>query len=440
MLNKISYFFIFLIIILPLTLITGPAIPDITVTFSSIFFIIYFIIKNEIKNIFDNNLFKFSFIFWFFLLFVSFFAENISLAFRDSIIFIRLLIFPIILYCLILKNKNILDILIGIIFFSVIFVCIDSIYQFLNYNPEYGFGKDIFGFTPNWYGRLTGPFYNELIPGAYVSKLGLLGIVFIFDKFQKIKTQNIIIIIYLSLIGVVTFISGERMSFLTFILGTFLLVIFCRNKRAVFFFSLLSILLLNFFIYKTHPFYNDYKILESTPYHLGLKIEKEYKCNNDQEICKKILNLQPTFIEVLKNFDQSAYGQIYTLSLEMFNDHKLQGVGLNNFTYLCNNDDRYKNLMVNYNCTTHPHNYYLQWLVETGIFGFLFFIIYLYLIVYFIIKKSFNINSILSLSVIAILFWPIMSTGSLLKNWNGIITFLIIGICLSLSRIKQKNL
>ena len=187
MLNKISYFFIFLIIILPLTLITGPAIPDITVTFSSIFFIIYFIIKNEIKNIFDNNLFKFSFIFWFFLLFVSFFAENISLAFRDSIIFIRLLIFPIILYCLILKNKNILDILIAIIFFSVIFVCIDSIYQFLNYNPEYGFGKDIFGFTSNWYGRLTGPFYNELIPGAYVSKLGLLGIIFIFDKFQKIK-------------------------------------------------------------------------------------------------------------------------------------------------------------------------------------------------------------------------------------------------------------
>ena len=122
----------------------------------------------------------------------------------------------------------------------------------------------------------------------------------------------------------------------------------------------------------------------------------------------------------------------------MFNDHKLQGIGLNNFTYLCNNDNRYKNLMLNYNCTTHPHNYYLQWLVETGIFGFLFFIVYLYLIVYFIIKKSFNINSILSLSVIAILFWPIMSTGSLIKNWYGVSTFFIIGLSMCLSKFRNN--
>ncbi|PPR46161.1 MAG: hypothetical protein CFH18_00650 [Alphaproteobacteria bacterium MarineAlpha5_Bin8] len=439
MINKISYFFIFLIIILPITLITGPAIPDLTVTFSSIFFIIYFFMKNEINKLIYYNLFKFSFIFWFFLLFISVFAENLSLAYRDSLIFIRFLIFPIILYLLILENKNLLNILINIIFFSVIFVCIDSIYQFLNYDPEYGFGKDIFGFTPNWYGRLTGPFYNELVPGAFVSKLGLIGIIFIFNKFQNIKTQNMIMIIYLTLIGIVTFISGERMSFLTFLLGIFLLVIFYRHKRMIFFFSLLSILLANLFIYKTYPFYNDYKILESTPHHLGLKIEKEYKCNDSQGMCKKILNLQPTFFEVLKNFDQSAYGQIYILSLKMFNDHKLQGIGLNNFTYLCKNDDRYKNTMTNYNCTTHPHNYYLQWLVETGVFGFLLFILYLYFVVNFIIRKSSNNYSILSIAVIVILFWPIMSTGSLLKNWNGIMTFFIIGLCLSLSKIKQKN-
>ena len=44
------------------------------------------------------------------------------------------------------------------------------------------------------------------------------------------------------------------------------------------------------------------------------------------------------------------------------------------------------------------------------------------------------------LSLIAILFWPIMSTGSLLKNWNGVTTFFIIGMCIFLSQIKQKNL
>ena len=161
MLNKISFIFIFLITILPITLITGPAIPDMTITFAGIFFLIYFIAKKETKIIFNNNLFIFSFIFWFFLLFISVFAENIFLAYRDSIIFIRFLIFPIVLYYLISTNEKIFKIIINIIFFTVIFVCVDSIYQFSNYNPETGFGKDIFGFTPDWYGRLTGPFYKD---------------------------------------------------------------------------------------------------------------------------------------------------------------------------------------------------------------------------------------------------------------------------------------
>ena len=61
----------------------------------------------------------------------------------------------------------------------VTFVCIDTIYQFLNYSSENGFGEDLLGFKSNWYGRLTGPFGNELIPGSYVSKFGLLGYVFL---------------------------------------------------------------------------------------------------------------------------------------------------------------------------------------------------------------------------------------------------------------------
>ena len=42
-----------------------------------------------------------------------------------------------------------------------------------------------------------------------------------------------------------------------------------------------------------------------------------------------------------------------------------------------------------------------------------------------------------ALTTLIILFWPIMSTGSLLKNWMGVSTFYIIGICLSFIRIKQ---
>ena len=48
-------------------------------------------------------------------------------------------------------------------------------------------------------------------------------------------------------------------------------------------------------------------------------------------------------------------------------------------------------------------------------------------------------NKIISLVVILIMFWPIMSTGSLIKNWYGVITFFIIGLCMSLSKFRNSD-
>ena len=48
--------------------------------------------------------------------------------------------------------------------------------------------------------------------------------------------------------------------------------------------------------------------------------------------------------------------------------------------------------------------------------------------------NNFNKYSLISLSTLIILFWPIMSTGSLLKNWNGIQTFFVIGLSILLSK------
>ena len=115
---------------------------------------------------------------------------------------------------------------------------------------------------------------------------------------------------------------------------------------------------MNVLINKYHPIYNDYSIIESTPYHLGLKVEKLYKCKDNRNTeCKKVIELQPNFLTVLQNFKESPYGQIYILAIKMWQDHYLQGVGLNNFTFMCNNDDRYRNLIEKYNCVSHPHNF-----------------------------------------------------------------------------------
>ena len=438
MINKIPLLLIYSIIILPITLITGPAIPDITITFTGIFFLLLIFLHKEYKFVIKKKFFLYSIFFWLYLVFISFFAENYYLSFRDALIFIRILFIPIFIYYWICQEIKYIKIIIGVIFISVIFVALDSLYQFSQYDPEYGFGKDILGFRTAWYGRLTGPFKDELIPGAYLTKFGLLGIIFLFSNINNIAYKNISTIIYLVILGAAIFASGERMALATFLMGIIFLSIFYRSNRLIFFSSFLIILSTILIIFKSHPIYNDFTVIESTPYHNGLKVEKTFTCKNDvKNNCKKIINLQPNFIQVIKNFDKSAYGEIYNLGLKMFKDHKFSGIGLNNFTFLCNNDERYNNMLQNYNCTTHPHNIYLQWLIEAGIIGFLIFIFYVAYLFYHILKNNYNEYSLISIATIMAIFWPIMSTGSLLKNWNGVGIFFIIGVCLALSKIKK---
>ena len=302
---------------MPFSLITGPAIPDISITICGIFFLVLIFINKDSQYLFNNKIFIISFVFWIYLILISFFAENKYLSFRDALIFIRLLLIPITICYLIYSKKQIIEIILYLIFLAVLFVSIDTLYQYTNYKSDLGFGKDFLGFKSSWYGRLTGPFGKELIPGAYLSKFSLLGLVILFYKLNNKNFLILFSVIYLTFIGVVIFASGERMALATYFMGLFFLLIFFKNKRLIFLLSLFLIFISCFLLTKIHPFYNDFKVIESTPYHLGLKVEKNFPCkNNQKENCKKIINLQPEFVTVLKNFDKSAYGEIYFLGIK----------------------------------------------------------------------------------------------------------------------------
>ena len=433
-------FFLLVFMFVPVLLITGPALPDISITFCALFFLFNFIILKKDYDFFKDNFFLVSIVFWFSIIFISFFAFDKVRSFQDSIIFIRLLILPTIGYFLFFNTEEKIKKTIIIIFICVLFVLIDTLFQFLNYSSEIGFQNDMLGFSSDWYGRLTGPFGNELVPGAYVSKFGLLGYLF-FLFIKKTKYLNLLEIFYLSLIGLVCFASGERMALATYFLALFFLLIFIKNKRFIFFSSIsLSIILIVITII-FHPFYNDYKVINSTHLHQGLTIEKYFDCPEDTlKKCNKIINLQPSFIKVLQNFSSSAYGEIYKVGLSMFLDNPITGVGISNYQTSCINISKYKNLMINYDCASHPHNLYIQWLSEGGIITFVSFLFLLFSILYFIFFGcNNNIFKYVSIACILILFWPIMSTGSLIKNWNGVLTFYIVAICLSLNRIKINN-
>ena len=439
MILKSKKIFSYLFLLIPLFLITGPAIPDIVITSGVLFGVFYFAYQKQYKDLIKINFFKITILLWLSLIIISLFSYNKTNSFQDSLIFVRFLLIPIFCYLLFFKNRKIFKLSLLVIFILVTFVCIDTFYQFLNYTSKNGFGKDLLGFDSNWYGRLTGPFGDELIPGSYISKLGLLGFAYLIS-IKRFENNAVLHSIYLSAIFLVSYISGERMAFATFGLGLFTLFIFLEGFRKSIFLSLIIAGLLIVLVTYLHPFYNDYKIIESTEYHQGQKIEKLYPCDDDTEkTCSKIINIQPSFFEVIKNFSTSAYGEIYMLSFKMFLDNPITGIGINNFKYLCNNNKQYKNMMMNYNCASHPHNIYIQWLTEGGLIVLILFIIYLFSIVGFIIKNEGNKQyKIISLVILLTMFWPIMSTGSLIKNWYGIITFFILGICVCLSRFKNN--
>ena len=431
-------FFSYIFLLVPLFLITGPAVPDIVITTSVIFSIFYFIFLKKNEEILKINFFIISVVFWSSLLLISFFSYNKINSFQDSIIFIRFLLIPFSAYFIFFKNNKIFIRLLILILLLVVFVCIDTLFQFFNYSSEFGFGSDMIGFKSNWYGRLTGPFGDELIPGSYVSKFGLIGYAYLILN-KKFRTNVIVQSIYLSLIFVVSYITGERMAFATYAMGLFFLLIFLNGYRKSIFFSIVLGLLSLLIIIQLHPFYNDFKVIESTEYHQGLKIEKSYKCqNHTEEVCSKIIEVQPSFFKILRNFNTSAYGEIYLLAYKMFINNPITGIGINNFKYICETNNFYNNLMINYDCASHPHNIYIQWLAEGGLIVFFTFLLYLLFLVTFILKnegeKKFKI---ISLILILIMFWPIMSTGSLIKNWYGIITFFIIGISMRLSKFRN---
>ncbi len=432
-------FSLFLLYLLPISLITGPAIPDISITLIGILFLINIFIKKNFDFLREFWV-RTGLLFWIILLILSFFSKNIFQSFIESFIFLRYILLIIAINFWIIKKEKELNFLIGIILFSLLFIILDCFYQYFGYTSYNGFGKDVFGFVSTHYGRLTGPF-NEQIPGAHLSRFIFIPLILFLYKWHNSNLKQFFIVIYLVSGFYIIWISGEAMAFATLIMGIVFYLILINRLRKVF---LLATLIFFFSIYYTisnHKIFNDFEIIESTPYHLGLKIEKKYICDeNPNKICSKEITTNPEAGKVIKNFNKSIYYMIYSEGIKMWKDNIFVGIGLSNFEDVCMNEEKYRLYKKNYGeCSSHPHNFYLQWLVETGVIGLLFFLIFV-LSIFFKIFKNFNfLNARISFISLMILFWPVMSTGSLIKNWNGVEFFFIIGISLLISN-KYKSI
>ncbi len=248
--TKLNNYIFFLIsslfcLIIP-ALASGPFLPDLFLSLIAIYGFSIMIIKKN-YNILKHPFFIIFILFYVYIFINSLFSENIQNSLNASIFYFRYLFF--IIGGIYLLEKNIKLIKYFLFFFSItfIFVSTDALYQLF-----YGF--NFIGFERHG-DRLSGMFGDELILGSYLSRLFplLVGIFIFVYKKPKNLFFYFLFLIFLTIIDVLVFFSGERTAFFYITLTTILMIVLLSNFKILRIISLV----LSFLIIISYGFYDN---------------------------------------------------------------------------------------------------------------------------------------------------------------------------------------
>ena len=407
--EKYSKYIFFLYLLIPLCLLTGPALPDLLVILIDFFFLIY-IFKYKKYNLFKNNFFYFFLFFYLILLLSSLFSNDIQLSLKSAIPYIRFGIFVLAVNYIFesyLNLESLLNKLCKILILILFILFVDSTYQAIYY-------KNIFGFKIDQTLRVSSVFGSELIMGGFVMRITMLLIgILIFLKKNKYFFFTILTISYVLIIY-----SGERTAFYLFSIFNLILFIkfeIYKNKKYS-----LKIILISFIIiliFFKSVFFN--RIFVMTVNQITILKEEQYK----------VVAFTPT------------HQELYVTAFNIFQKYPIFGSGLKTFRTECKNKNYSQSEL---GCSTHPHNFYMQILSEVGILAFIIFVIaYLYISKF--IFKELNTSQptnlrkfeyILYLSFFVILF-PLAPSGNFFNNWLSIMIFFSAGILTALMKYKK---
>jgi O-antigen ligase len=397
-----------LIFFLPITLVSGPFLSDLSVSLITIIFI-YLSLKKKLYFYYKNIFSKIFGIFFLILLLTSFFSLDPIISLKKTIVYFRFWIFALAVWYIFSKYKKLIHHL--ILSFTIIFLIliVDGFIQFF-------FEKNILGWPIQGASRLSSLFKDELILGSYLSRLLPIyfGLLVLTDFDKKIFKYILFLIVFVGVESLI-FMSGERVAFFFVNASSLMLIITMKNYKAFRVFSIITSIILIFFLINLYP-QSTNRIFNKTFDQLGLNDNRD----NSQ---KYIFSME--------------HQNHYISAIRMFKDNKITGVGPRMFRNKCGE----KKYNIFEGCSTHPHNTYVQLLAETGLIGFIFGLSIFFTTVFFLTKHlifKFTKNKIIYsdfqlclLSAMLISIWPFVPTGGIFNNWLNIIYFFPVGLFLN---------
>ncbi len=399
-----------LIIFFPVVFFLRSLTINITVILISIIFIILCITKkyNFLKYEYNKLLLLF-FVYFFSLQF--FHDTDLEKIIKSFFLLKFFLLFNATIY--VFSNVDVIKLKKKFLYLSTI-ICIFIIDLYI----QYYFGKNILGFSPSFCIpgpgclRYSGMFGSELVAGGYLSIIGISVFFLLHTLFNK-KFNNFVPLIILFSV----FITGERTALILVILFNLIFLLFYIKI------DLKKLLVISLIIFSFIFFSKDVTIKRYSKDTINL-------IKNDDNL---------SLVDSIKT---TPWGLHYTASILMIKENPMFGNGFKSFREDCS---KYKHLNIREQrvhkvCSSHPHNFHLEVMVDSGILGYLI----LLTSVYFFLKRYFQFDElkknklvlVMFLYLLTFLFFP-RPTGSILSTFFGSMFWYFVGSILGYTNLKK---
>ena len=393
----------------PVFILLGSAFINSFIILTSLIFLYY---SYKEKNfLFLKNYYFILLIAFFFILLLNIFLSKYGTEdYSRQIGFLRFIIFIFaISFCLNFSHGRYKNFIFKTWFYIFIIVTFDLCF-------EYIFGFNILGNTSKLTGRLSGLLGDELKIGNYFFGFFLISLVYLINL---VTEKNKLILFAAIFFVAISFMIGERSNFIKVFI-CFFLFFYTLEKFSVLFKIISTSLII--FIVSLITFLNE----------------------DTNERMKQMYDPIMKF-GVLKYIKTSNYGVHYDTAIKIYNDNKYFGIGLKQFRYESSKeiyDSNENNIYKIDNWATHPHQIHFEMLSETGLFGYISFVLF------FILTLFKSINSYLKtkdkyllagiIFIIASLI-PILPSGSFFTTYTASIFWINYALIVSFDKYGNKS-